>query len=257
MASEITTAPQALSPAASLAADAQFSTSDYGAVGDQRPYQIVQPAYPAPRFLARYSNLSNALRECGTLCQLTGQPFRLVKWGGRLPCYPCRSRKTANSLPSVRIHSPGALAGYPNSAPVADFTPGGTTVYDRNGQPHVIGAPGFVVSRTPFPATSVSTKGPLPQRYAEAVRTAQLLSAATGRTTYICSSLGANCDPKNKQQIPVVYVEPGGLVKRFPSDLTLTGSTPGSIAATTSVTEDEFRELVRQSAGQSRLGQGA
>jgi hypothetical protein len=70
----------------------------------------------------------------------------------------------------------------------------------------------------------------------------------------VCSSLGANC--KNGNVIPVVYVQPGGIVKRYKQDLRLENSIPGSQVSTQSVSEDSFRELVRQSAGQSRLGWG-
>lgn len=116
--------------------EAQFSTSDYGRVGDQRPYQIVFPSYPAPKFLSRYQYLADALRECDTLCQLKGQPFRLMKWGGPYPCYPCRASKVGKPLPSMRIHSPGALEGFPEATPVADFKPTGTRiVYGPDGSP--------------------------------------------------------------------------------------------------------------------------
>ena len=253
MASEIT----ALETRQGEAAQAQVSTSDYGRVGDQRPYQIVQPAYPAPKWLARFSNLDNALRECGTLCQLTGQPFKLVRWGARVPCYPCRPSKTLNKLPSLRIHSVGAMAGYPEAQPVADFQPNTSpTVYDNNGQPKAVGGRNYVVRRDPTPR-GLFIPQPLPQRYLEAVKTAQYLASATGKPTVICSSLGADCQGNGGGKlVPVVYVQPGGLVKRYPEELQLTNSAPGSITGTTTVTEDEFKELVRQSEGQSRLGWG-
>ncbi len=259
MPSTLSQEPLRLSTREGEAYESQFSTSDYGRVGDQRPYQIVYPSYPAPKFLSRYAYLKDALRECGTLCQLTGKPFRLVKWGARVPCYPCRAKKTLNSLPSLRIHSPGAIEGFPNATPVADFRPQTSTiVYGPDGQPKLVGAPNFVVTRTPNPWAEFSFPEPLQQRYAEAVRTAQYIANTTGRNAYLCSSLGGDCNTRNpKKWVPVVYVDPGGLIRRYHSDLTLPNSIPGSAVATNPVTENEFRELLRESAGASRLGQGA
>lgn len=240
--------------------EAQFSTSDYGRVGDQRPYQIVFPSYPAPKFLSRYQYLADALRECDTLCQLKGQPFRLMKWGGPYPCYPCRRTGGANGvLPSARIHSPGALEGFPDATPVADFKPTGTRIiYAPDGSPKIVGVPNFVVSRTPNPWAEFSFATPLPQRYAEAVRSAVVLARNTGRNTFLCSSFGGNCKQGGAtKMVPLVYVTPGGLVRRYHTDLKLPNSPSGSQVSTTPVTENEFRELLRESAGASRLGQGA
>jgi hypothetical protein len=265
MASDYSDIPGFLATREGESYDAQFSTNDYGAVGDQRPYQIVQPSYPAPRWLSRFTQLDAALRECGTLCQLTGQPFRLVKWGSRLPCYPCRAKKRTNMLPGLRaIQSPGAIAGFPSAQPIADFTPHGSTiVYGPDGQPKLVGAPNFRVSRTPTPPENfVDWSTPLPQRYVEAVKTAQYLASATGKSSYICSSFGAHCDrpgAAGMKWTPVVYVQPGGLVRRYHSDLP-TGratSTKGSTSLVNDVTPDEFRELLRESAGATLLGQGA
>jgi hypothetical protein len=256
MPSEFTNLPAGLSTREGEAYEAQFSTSDYGRVGDQRPYQIVMPSYPAPEFLARYAYLNDALRECSTLCQLRGKPFRLVKWGGRLPCYPCRQTKRTNMLPSLRIHSPGAVEGYPNATPIADFHPNGTPiVYGPNGQPKPVGAPQFIVARSPKPFFN---PGQPSQRYLEAVKTAQMLASATGKNTYLCSSFGGSCNTRDpKTWLPLIYVSPGGLVRRYHTDLTLPNSPSGSAVSTTPVTENEFRELLRESAGASRLGQGA
>jgi hypothetical protein len=239
--------------------EAQFSTSDYGRVGDQRPYQIVFPSYPSPKFLGQFAYLKDALRECGTLCQLSGKPFRLVRWGTGIPCFPCKARKTTNKLPSLRIHSPGAIEGFPEATPVADFRPrSATIVYGPDGQPKLVGSPNFIVTRTPNPYSTFVFPQPMLQRYAEAVNTAVTLARDTGRNTYLCSSFGGDCAKRNsKQWMPIVYVDPGGLVRRYHKDLVLPNSAKGSITSTTPVTEDEFRELLRESAGASRLGQGA
>jgi len=260
MPSDYSELPQFLATREGEAYSSQFSTDDYGEVGDQRPYQIVFPSYPAPKFLARYQELKAALNECGTLCQLTGKPFRLVKWGSRLPCYPCQGRKRTNKLPGLKITSPGALRGFPSAQPIADFHPrGGTLIYGPDGQPKLVGAPNFRVTRNPNqPRSFVNWETPIPQRYLEAVKTAQYVARATGRNAFLCSSMGASCKSRNpKKWVPVVYVTPGGLVQRYPHDLQLPGatSTKGSTSAVNTVTADEFRELVRESEGRTRLGQ--
>ncbi len=264
MASDFTDLPKFLATREGEAYNAQYSTNDYGAVGDQRPYQVVFPGYPAPQWLGSFVNLNDALRECSTLCQLKGRPFRLVKWGSRLPCYPCRGRKRTNELPGMKIVSPGALAGYPRAQPIADFHPSGQRiVYNDKGQPQLVGTPDFIVSRTPTPPEDfVNFKTPLPVRYQEAVFSAQKLANMTGTNTFICSSKGASCrgvkgrkGTKMKWE-PIVYVSPGGLVKRYPKDLRLRGSVKGSTTGVNAVSTDEFRELLRESQGRSRLGQG-
>ena len=259
MASDYAIIQGPLATAEGESAQAQVSTSDYGSVGDQRPYQIVQPAYPAPKFLRRFNYLDRALRECGTLCQLSGQPFRLMKWGGRLPCYPCSAHKKMNELPSLRVHSPGALRGFPGATPIAEFLPTGRRiVYGPDGQPKMVGAANFIVSRTPVPPSTFLSRDPIPQRYLEAVISAQKLASMTGKNAFLCSSLGGDCDKRDpKKWVPVVYVSPGGLVRRYKQDLPLPNSAPGSLVSTTPVTEEEFRELIAESEGRSRLGQGA
>lgn len=265
MASDYTDLPEFLATREGEAHQANFSTNDYGRSGDQRPYQIVQPAYPAPQWLARFVNLKDALRTCDTLCQLKGKPFRLMKWGGPKKCFPCARNQKRFKVSGLRVVSPGALKGYPGAQPVAEFNPsGGNIVYGEDGAPQLVGQPNFVVTRTPNPPSEFMRKTPMSMRYQEAVYTAQRLAGATGHNAYICSSMGANCKVKGKKGTntkwtPMVYVSPGGLVKRYPHDLRLPGATSvhGSQVATTSVTPDEFRELVRQSEGRTRLAYGA
>lgn len=248
------------------AASSNWSVTDYGREGDLRPYQVVLPSYPAPQFLQTYNNLKQALRECDTLCQLKGKPFRLVKWGARLPCYPCRGSKKTNMLPQGRVlrrkamFSPGALDGYPDATPVAEFRPTGSNiVYGPDGQPKMVGAPNFRVARTPFPPAAEQHWPTLPQTYLQAVKSAQYLANAQGKQAYICSGFGANCKGRNsKKWIPMVYVEPGGLVRRYQTGEPLgnASSVRGSTTIITGVTPPEFRELVRESEGGTFLPQG-
>jgi hypothetical protein len=263
VASEYSDLPQFMATREGEAYSSTFSPEDYGRVGDQRPYQIVYPSYPAPKFLQSFVRLDEALRECGTLCQLTGKPFRLVKWGARLPCYPCRSHKRLSRLPSLRINTPGALEGFPDAQPVADFSPStGTVVYGADGQPRLVGQPNFHVTRKHCPEgfhkNFVNFDTPLPVRYREAVQTAQYIANDAGTNAYICSSMGADCKNGPTRWLPVVYAQPGGLVKRYPTPMKLGAaqSAPGSQNIVAPVTEADFRELLRESYGRTRLGQG-
>jgi hypothetical protein len=237
----------------------QATTYDYGRVGDQRPYQIVFPDYKAPKFLETFHTLEQGLRECGTLCRLKGVPFRLVKWGGKIPCVPCGTRIRDNRLPGFKVvYSKGALAGYPDAMPIADFMPNGQkVVYGPTGEAKPVGQPSFLVSQTPYPKVGRYTPGPLPMRYLDAIKSAMYLAENTGRTAYLVSSFGAE-DPSSADWFPIVYVQPGGMVARYPHDLDLgPGSIPNNTNAVTSVSPSEYAELVAESRGATYLGQGA
>lgn len=236
------------------AADAMFSIDDYGKA-DDGPYQIVQPAYPAPQFLQRFTELGHALRECKTLCRLKGRPFRVVRWGregsgarGGVPCVPCGAQSRARISRFPRRVS-GCLEGFPDAMPVAEFRPDGQRiVYDGCGVPKLVGAPNYIVSHTPFPR--FYRPEVYPQRYLQAVKTAQILAGETGRRVYICSNFGAKCPTKGGRWVPVVYVNPGGLDKVDPN-------TPTGTVTINPVSQAYFRELLMESAGGTYLGQGA
>lgn len=240
------------------------SVQDYGAVGDQRPYQIVYPAYPAPQFLQSFRYLSEALRECDTLCKLTGQPFRLMKWGTRVPCRPCRGRKIRdNRLPSFRfkgyVESRGALEGYPEAFPVAEMTPDGRrTVFGPDGQEQSVGLPDFKVTVYNEPPGDYNNPAPLPTNYIEALRAGEYLSSHTGKQAYIVSSFGT--DPKGRNPskwVPVVYVQPGGIAKLNPYELQAgpfgSQSAEGSTVISQPVTPEMFQQYLALSQGGSNL----
>lgn len=243
--------------------ESNFSTADYGREGSQRPYQVVFPSYPAPKFLGQFAYLDDAMRECSTLCRLYGKPFRLVKWGSPLPCYPCRKPKHFNKLPAVKkIVSPGALEGFPEAKPICDIYPTGSCiVYGDDGRPHRVGSRAFRVVHAPSNSRNfVDFSTTLPQRYVEAVKTAQYLAKTTGKNAYLCSSTGASCKGRDPSKwVPMIYVSPGGLVRRYPRELEIplgVHSAQGSTTVINPVTPETFRELVRQSMGRTRLGQG-
>lgn len=237
----------------------QASAYDYGQEGDQRPYQIVFPAYKAPKFMQTFNTLERALRECSTLCRDTGLPFRLVKWGGRIPCVPCGRRIQDNRLPGYKVvYSKGALDGYPDAMPVADFKPSGERiVYGPDGEGKLVGEPNYIISAKPYPVVGKFEPGPVPLRYLDAVQSAQYLVRQTGRTAYLCSSMGSDCKRDPKKWFPVVYVEPGGLVARYPYEQDLgPGSISNSTNVVTDVTPSEYEQLVAESQGASYLDDG-
>lgn len=236
----------------------QATTYDYGRVGDQRPFQVVFPAYKAPKFLETFHTLEQGLRECGTLCRLKGLPFRLVKWGGKVPCVPCGTKIRDNRLPGFKvIYSKGALEGFPDAMPIADFQPNGQKiVYGPLGEQKLVGQSSFVVSASPYPSVGRYTPAPLQMRYLDAVKSAQYLAENTGRTTYLCSSFGVDA-PMDADWFPVVYVQPGGVVARYPYERDFGSSVPGSTTGVTSVSPSEYSELIAESRGATYLGQGA
>lgn len=217
-----------------IAAKAGFSVDDYGKA-DSGPYQVVMPTYPAPKWLRRFNALGPALRECSTLCQLRGQPFRVMRWGqegsGKAgsPCAPCARRFTARFARPVRgfgCCGTGYLEGYPDAHPIAEFKPGGQKlVFNNAGESRIVGRPNYVVSSNPFPRLYRPEK--YSQRYLDAVTTAQKIAQASGNRMFVSDG-----------RTPVAYVEPGA-------------------TTVNQVSPEYFQELVAQSRGRSYLGQGA
>jgi hypothetical protein len=239
---------------AAMSRYATFSIDDYGKA-DEGPYQIVMPTYAAPKWLNSYSSLGKALRECGTLCTLRGTPFRVVRWGregsgarGGIPCKACGpTTPNPSRFPNVR-RGPGYFAGFPDAHPIAEFRPGGQRlVFNNRGVPQLVGRPNYVVSHNPFPRTY--SPEVYPQQYLEAVRTAQVLANGSGKRTFICDG-GFNRQCKSKTAVPVVYVDPGSLARRYDN------GTTGTVI-TTPVSPLYFQELVAEGRGRSYLGQGA
>lgn len=245
-----------LDSARAEAAQADFSIDDYGRLGTERPYQIVYPAYKAPKFLQRFADLGQALRMCSTLCQLKGKPFRVVRWErsgsgalpGGVPCRVCRKYRPVARFPDQVRQGSGCLEGFPDARPIAEFHPDGQRmVFDNCGNAKIVGRPNYIVSANPFPREY--DPRPLPQRYLEAVKTGQILANRRGKRVFLCSDFGMPCK-HDKQLVPVVYVDPGGLVPRY-------DTTPEGTTGVTPVSPAYFKELVAESRGASFLGPGA
>jgi len=236
------------------AQDEAFSVNDYGSVGDQRPYQIIRPAYPAPEFMNKFMYLNEALRECQTLCQSQGRPFRLVKWARRIPCQACGNQSIRTSrLPSFAVRDLGGcgckggkgprLQGFPDAEVVADVRPQGQTViYGPGGHQQLVGAPNYVITTDPL-GVAIDPKRQPSMRYLQAVKAAQYLASRVGKNVYICSTMGCK---GRRGAIPVVYVQPGGIVRA-------NALIPGSETAVTPVSPSHYRELIAESRGESFL----
>ena len=160
------------------ARDSTFSIDDYG-YGPPGPYQIMEPAYPAPKWLGRYVDLGKALQECQTLCTLKGRPYRVVRWGregagnaGGIPCKTCKpmpggAKFPRHFQPPCRCAGGNGLSGCDcglsgepassNARPLAEFRPGGEKlVFDAQGNAHIVGRPAYTVSKNPDAGLSVS-----------------------------------------------------------------------------------------------------
>lgn len=245
-----------------------FSIDDYG-YGPPGPFRIMEPAYPAPKFVGDYVDLGKALRECQTLCTLTGRPYRVVRWGregsgnrGGVPCKTCKPMPGGSRFPLHRCPCGASgldgLGGGCNCAfaglseeytPVAEFRPGGESlVYDASGNARVVGRPNYVVSRNPFPRI-YDPRQPT-KRYMDAVLTGQALANRDDQRVFICSDFGADCLKEAGRATPVVYVDPGGFAPRYPQDL------QGTVVVNP-VSEAYFQELVAEGRGRSRLGWGS
>lgn len=244
--------------ARSQAQAANFSTDDYGR--DEGVYQVVSPSYPAPQFLRQFANLRQALRECDTLCRLEGRPFRAVRWGregsgaaGGVRCQACCPRPPGSKLPSNRhrYSTCGCLEGFPNVTSIAEFRPGGQRiVFGPNCcSKRIVGTPNYVVAHTPFVRTYVPDKNRL--RYTQGMAALQYLAGHSGKRTYLCAGLLDDCNQRDpKLWTPVVYVDPGGYVKRYAPKL-------GNEVGVSTVNAAQFRELVAMADGRSTLPMGA
>jgi len=242
----------ALSDAAGAKAS-DFSIDDYGDGGAVGPFQIMEPSYPAPKWLNRYVYLDKALRECQTLCTLRGRPYRVVRWGregagakGGIPCKTCRPVPGDARFPKHQKCASCNGGGGAIAHPIAEFQPGGRRiVYDANGNAKIVGKPDYIVSRNPFPRT-YRPRAPV-QSYTEAIRAGQWLANREGKRVFLCSGFGADC--KSKVGTPVVYVDPGGLARRYDN------REVGTVIVNP-VTPEYFQELVAESRGRSYLGFG-
>ncbi len=221
----------------------------------ERPYQIVFATTGAPVFLETFSDLEQALSVGKKVSRTKNLRIRVVKWGGRAPCVPCGQKIRDNRLPGYRVvQSKGALEGYPEAMPLAEFKPNGEKmVFGPNGEGKVVGQANYIVSAKPFPIISKPAQLPKPLKYLDAVQSAQYLAARTGHTAYLCSSTGSDCNHESKQWVPVVYVEPGGMVTRYPHDSFGPGAIENSTNVVSSVSDAQYRELVAESRGGSYL----
>jgi hypothetical protein len=235
---------------------ANFSIDDYGR--DEGVYQVLSPSYPAPQFLRQYNYLAQALRECSTLCRLEGRPFRAVRWGregagarGGVPCKACCPSPPGARFPRKRYSSCGCLEGFPELASIAEFRPDGQQLVWGPGccKGRLVGGPNYAVSHTPFVRTYVKPKDRV--RYTQGMAALQYIAGHTGQRAYLCSGLLADCKSDDPSKwVPMVYVDPGGIVRRYDRKL-------GNEVGTSVMNADQLREYYAMSRGRSTLPKGA
>lgn len=240
------------------AAAENFSIDDYGR--DEGVYQVVVPSYPAPKFLRQYNYLAQALRECDTMCRLEGKPFRAVRWGregsgaaGGVPCKACCPKPPGSKFPHTPLYSScSCLEGFPNLKSIAEFQPGGRRiVFGGRGccNGRIVGAPNYVVAHTPFVRTYVPEQQRV--RYQQGMAALMKIANSSGKRTFLCSGLLADCRTRDpKLWTPVVYVDPGSYAPRYVY-------TKGNEVHASPMNAAQFREYVAMADGRSTLPIGA
>lgn len=190
--------------------EGSYSTSDSGGRGDI--FALAPRVYPVPGYLKEYEDLRTALRVAVDTCTLQQGVCWVLKRDrdrrkpacGQPSCGPCHKPAAA----------PGSLAEFEGEfnrtqettasawKPVAAVTEQGVSVI----------AKGCVLPfwQRIFFNTGADhfTRQPPSATYRAAVRAAMVLADKQRRTRVVC----AEC-PRTKRVVPLVYVQPGGLVK--------------------------------------------
>lgn len=226
-------------------ADGSYSTSDDGGRGDI--FALVPRVYPVPHYLAEYFDLAKALRVATNTCVLQQGKCWVVRRDqttpragqrcGRGECYSRvpRSRGLAAELSDLAAGRLGAVLG---GVPVALATTKGLAL--------VYGGRVLPLWQRTYRSTgadSLLMQGPS-QTYSAAVRAAMVLADRT-RSEKLVYHMGV----PGENPIPMVYVQPGGLVR---------SAAPSRDPALTVSPMDDFelRQAVAASAGGSLMPQG-
>lgn len=227
-------------------ADGSYSVSDEGCPGDQPPAYAISPRpYPVPGYLRMYENLRVALREsvdacalqmgpcwvlradqvhqrCGQACHggcPTPGPTALASVTGNRfpgPLYPDSVRREvqANWKPVMRVDSSG-IALTPSPGCVLPIWQ--RIFYVGDEQNHFArDKPGLV--------------------YNAAVEAARYIARTQGKTRVV---MGTDTSGRT---VPVVYVDPGGIVRAMPRDA-------GPETVVVPMSEFELRQYMAASRG--------
>lgn len=231
-----------------------YSTSDWGCTGDT--IALSPRPFPVPGFLKMYDSWAKALQEATETCALQMGPCWVlrndqtgVRCGQRAygSCPTCNDPQAPGRSISLEGYGPnrafpGAVrrevAG--NWRPTAVVTPQGVAKVLPNGCVLPLWERRFVV----VPPDRI-VREPAGLDYKAAVAAAQVISQRTRRMTVVNGEL-----PRSGRSIPVVYVDPGGIVRAAPDeDL-------GLQTRVDRMDPLEVRELFMQSRGGSLMPNG-
>jgi hypothetical protein len=201
-----------------------------------RLYQIVQETAVGPKFLTSWDTLEAAMRDCRSLNERTGNPFKAILWGHGTPCQMCSPRqrqfKKDNILPSFVYHS-GGVRNYPEALPIsAVYNHGTEVVFLPDGTGTATGLGNFEVS------LSAIRRGPsVRYRYWDAIEAGKRLAASQGKRVFVHANVKSRAGGKS---LPVASINPTLNGLQGLGDYSLN-------PIISPVTPDEFQELITMS----------
>lgn len=229
-------------------ANGSYSTSDDGGRGDI--FALVPRMYPVPNYLAEYFDLAKALRVATNTCALQQGKCWVVRRSQTLPrngqrCGRGECNWRGPNSPGLSSLSEelaalrgGRLSSVLGGVPVALATTKGLALV-QGGAVLPLWQRTFRVSET----DRLIMLGPS-QTYSAAVRAAMLLANQTSR-----EKLVYRFGVQGENPTPMVYVQPGGLVRSARPD-------PGPALTVTPMDDFELRQHIAASAGASIMPQG-
>lgn len=197
-----------------------YSTSDWGCTGDT--IALSPRPFPVPGFLKMYDSWAKALQEATDTCALQMGPCWVLRSNqtgvrcGQRAYGGCPTCSDASTPPRVSLDGYGPNRAFPgavrrevaaNWTPTAVVTPQGVAKVLPDGCVLPLWERRFSV----VPPDRI-VREPAGLDYRAAVAAAQVISQRTQRVTVV------NGQPRVGRSIPVVYVDPGGIVRAAPSE---------------------------------------
>jgi hypothetical protein len=210
--------------------DGSYSTSDWGCVGDT--IALSPRPFPVPGFLKVYTSWARALQEATETCALQMGPCWVLspsqigvrcgqrEYGGCPTCRGPDAPSSAGSLQGLSRQNVGPQRTFPDAVrreveanwrPVAVVTPNGMSKVLPDGCVLPLWDRKFNV--TP-PDRLVRERSGL--TYRAAVAAAQEISQRTQQLRVVNGEVPSRHPNRKDKTIPVVYVEPGGIVRAAP-----------------------------------------
>lgn len=224
-------------------ANGSYSTSDDGGSGDI--FALVPRIYPVPDYLAEYFDLGQALRVATNTCVLQQGKCWVIKRSSTLPRVgqrcgrgECQWRsRNSPGLSGLGADLSALRAGRSGGTPIALVTSKGLAAV-RDDEVLPLWRAVFRVSEDQH----FIVQGPS-QTYSAAVRAAMWLANHSGKRKLVYG-MGQRGRP-----VPMVYVEPGGLVRSAPLPR-------GNETQVDLMDNFELRQAIAASAGASIMPHG-